>query len=74
MFDKERPRAFSDYLSNRIGKFFLIYLLKEGYLKLEREQRGQLVYIDKQYDRYIRILNSYSQKTGRLNEILKKIL
>jgi hypothetical protein len=73
MFDGERARALSDYLANRIGKYFLVYLIKEGYVKLPSEQRGQLVYIDKQYTKYLNILNTFLQKTGSMESLLEDI-
>jgi hypothetical protein len=72
MFDGKRPKALSDYLANRIGKYLLIYLIKEGYVKLASEQRGQLVYIDQQYGKYVSILTSFLQQNG--SDLFEEIL
>lgn len=74
MFDGQRPKAISDYLANRIGKYFLVYLVKEGYVSLRSEQRGQLVYIDKQYNKYVQILTSFLQQSAEANKVLEGIL
>lgn len=73
MYDGSRPRAFTDYLANNIDKYFLVWLIKEDYVKIRNEQAMQLCYINEQYNKYLRILRSYLQ-TVQFKEIFGKIL
>lgn len=73
MFDGARPRAIADYLANRIDKYFLVWMVKEGYIEIRNEQKLPLVYINESYDKYSRNIQTFFQQNPK-EEILGKIL
>lgn len=64
--------AISDYLKNKIGKFFLIYLITKGFVKTSFDGMLQLPYVMTNYSDSITRLEKI-QNTKDFKKILSKI-
>ncbi|MFA5025447.1 MAG: hypothetical protein WC503_03010 [Candidatus Shapirobacteria bacterium] len=68
----KQPLAISDYLKNKIGKFFLIYLITKGFIKIPSDGMLQLPYVMINYSDSITRLEKI-QNTKDFKKILNKI-
>jgi hypothetical protein len=73
MEEMYRKKPVSDYIKNKIGKYFLVYLLDSNLLRLTDTEYLQLPYISAQHKQYSRALANY-QKIEKLNDLLRDLL
>jgi len=71
--DGVQPVAVSDYIKNRIGKFFLIYLVEKGFITLTHNQMLQIPYVTTDYNDNITRLKR-AQETKEFKKIIKTII
>lgn len=74
-YTENRRRIIADYLANRVGKYFLVYLMATSHIKLSESELIQLPYIREQYHRYKKEINDCIRRQDfDINEIFKGIL
>jgi len=58
------------YIQDKIDKFFLTWMIKEGYLRLEDEDRVQIPYIVEKYREYIAKLDDIKEFMEKVRSLL----
>jgi hypothetical protein len=61
------------YLENNIDKFFLIYLIRKGFLMLEDDERALLPYVVENYREIVLKFNDISDFITKIDKIIDKI-